>query len=83
MAWAKSAEPAWRRDPQGDSSQWLRSYGGVPGYTVLDLRGGFNIAENVRIILAVENLTDKKYRAAHSRMDAQGINFVASLEVLF
>lgn len=78
-----NAVPEWRRDPQGSSSDWLRSYGGVPGYTVLDLRAGINVSEKARLILAVENLTDKKHRSAHSRMDAPGINFIASLEVFF
>ena len=69
-------------DPRDPNSGFIRD-DGLPGYTVLDLRGGFNVTEYATITLAVENLTDRKYRSAHSRMDAAGINFQASLDVHF
>lgn len=74
---------AWRRDAQDGTSPLLRSYVGTPGYTIFHLYAGMNLEENVRVELGVENLFDKKYRVAHSRMDAPGINVVASLEILF
>jgi hemoglobin/transferrin/lactoferrin receptor protein len=77
------SDPAFRKDPQDPASGRLRADGSIPGYTVLDLRGGFNLTRHARVILGVENLTDKKYRVAHSRMDAPGINFHASMEVWF
>ena len=79
----RESDLAWRDDPQDGTSPLLREWGGTPGYTVLSLYAGINVAENVRLLVGVENLTDKKYRAAHSRMDAPGIGFVASLEILF
>lgn len=79
----RESDLAWRDDPQDGTSPLLRDWGGTPGYTVLSLYAGINVADNVRLLVGVENLTDKKYRAAHSRMDAPGIGFVASLEILF
>ena len=79
----KESDVAWRRDPQDGSSPLLRDYVGTPGYTVFHVYTGLNIQENVRLKFGVENLFDKKYRVAHSRMDAPGISLVASLEVLF
>ena len=73
----------WLEDPQDPDSGYLRDYIGTPGYTVLDLRGGVEIWKDATLTLAVENLTDKRYRSPHSRMDAPGINFVVSLDIWF
>ncbi len=74
---------AWRRDAQDGTSPLLRDYVGTPGYTIFHLYAGMNLSENVRVQVGVENLFDKKYRVAHSRMDAPGVNFLASLEITF
>jgi len=74
---------AWRRDPQDGGSPLLRSYGGVPGYTVFHIYAGLNLCENARVTLGIENLTNKKYRLAHSRMDAFGTNVVLGLDLSF
>jgi outer membrane receptor protein involved in Fe transport len=79
----QDSDVAWRDDPQDDGSPFLRDYVGTPGYTVLNLYAGVNLNDSMRLRAGVENLTDKKYRVAHSRMDAPGINFVASLEITF
>ena len=60
----------------------MRDYG-LPGYTVFDLRGGYRFTKNVRMTLALENIFDKKYRTAHSRMDAMGRNFLIGMEARF
>jgi outer membrane receptor protein involved in Fe transport len=78
-----ASDLAWREDPQDGSSGYLRDYIGTPGYTVFHVYGGMNLSEGTRVVLGIENLFDKKYRVAHSRMDAPGINFLASLEVWF
>lgn len=78
-----SGDLAWREDPQDGSSPLLRSYGGAPGYTTFALHCGMNLAENVRLRVGLENLTDKKYRAAHSRMDAPGFGATVGLEIRF
>lgn len=74
---------AYRRDAQNGKSPLLRSYGGVPGYTVFALYTGVNLCESAKLSFAVENIFDKKFRRAHSRMDAFGRNFVVGLEVSF
>ena len=53
--------------PQDGSSPLLRDYIGTPGYTIFSVHAGINLAENVRVRVGVENLTDKKYRVAQSR----------------
>jgi len=75
-----ASDPGYLRDPQNPASGLLRP-DGLPGYTVLDLRGGVNVNEYATLTLAVENLTDQKYRPAHSRWDAPGINFQVALDV--
>jgi hemoglobin/transferrin/lactoferrin receptor protein len=79
----KQNDLAYKKDPQDKNSGLLRSYGGVPGYTVFSLYAGMNLCESSKLTLGIENLTDKKFRRAHSRMDALGINFFASVEVVF
>ncbi|MBN2492860.1 MAG: TonB-dependent receptor, partial [Planctomycetes bacterium] len=78
----QASDPAYYRDPSDPTSGHLR-HDGLPGYSVLDLRGGVNVSERAAVTLAVENLTNKKYRTAHSRMDAAGINFQVALDVRF
>ena len=79
----REGDPAWRDDPQDRDSGLHRSYAGVPGYSILDLRGGIRFGERDRLTVAIENLTDKRYRSAHSRIPAPGINFLVSLDLWF
>lgn len=67
-------------DPQDPSSGLLRPYG-LPGYSVFDLRGGLDLSKNTRLTLGIENIGDKKYRTAHSRMDAPGRSVLVGIEV--
>jgi len=69
-------------DPQNPNSGLLRDYG-LPGYSVFDIRGGLNLSKNLAMVLALENISDKRYRRAHSRMDASGRNFQIGLEWIF
>ena len=69
-------------DPQDPTSGKLRE-DGLPGYTVLDVRGGLDLCEDLSLTMAVENIGDKKYRRAHSRWDEPGVNFLASLTYRF
>ena len=71
------------KDPQDPSSGKIRRHTRLPGYTLLDVRGGVALGKGVSLTGALENLTDKKYRAAHSRWDGPGINFLTTLEVKF
>lgn len=60
-------------DPQDATSGKRRTWG-LPGYTVLDLRGGFTVCERLEVTVGVGNLLDKLYRPAHARWDAPGRN---------
>lgn len=68
----------YRRDPQDLSSPLVRSYG-LPGYTVVAARGGLNLGGGVSVSVAVENLTDRRFRRAHSRWDEAGTNVLVGL----
>ena len=69
-------------DPQDPSSGMRREWG-LPGYSVWDLRGGFTVSDHVELTFGMNNMFDKLYRAAHARMDAPGMNFYASLNIVF
>ncbi len=79
----QKTDMAWRRDAQDGDSPMLRSYVGTPGYVTFSLYGGVNLCDNATLKIGVENLTNRRYRAAHSRMDAPGIDFLATLEIRF
>lgn len=76
----RTTDPAFRSDPQDMTSSLLIP---VPGYTVFDIKGGYKFSKSSEITLAIENLTDKKYRTKDSRMDAPGINFKVSYKQKF
>jgi outer membrane receptor protein involved in Fe transport len=78
----QAGDPGYRVDPQDPTSGHLRE-DGLPGYSVFDLRGGMNLSRWASVTVAIENLTNKKYRTAHSRMDAPGTNFQLTLDVHF
>lgn len=67
-----ASDPGFRSDPQDVTSPLVRADGSLPGYTVFDLRAGTKLGERGRLTLGLENLSDKKYRRLHSRMDAAG-----------
>jgi hemoglobin/transferrin/lactoferrin receptor protein len=48
--------------------------GGTPGYTVLDLRGGAEIAKGWDLYFGVENVTDEDYRIHGSGSNRVGRN---------
>lgn len=57
--------------------------GGTPGWQTQNLRGGLRATEELRLSLALENLTDERYRIHGSGIDAPGINAVGSVEWSF
>lgn len=75
-----NGDVGYLKDPQDSSSGLLRPYG-LPGYSVFDVRGGWDISDGVTITVGLENLFDKEYRTAHSRMDAPGRTILVGLEV--
>ncbi len=76
-----NTDPAYRRNPQDPDSGLLRSDGSIPGYAILNLRGGIKLFECARLVLGIENFGDRKYRSVHSRMNGPGLNLYSSIEV--
>ena len=56
--------------------------GGTPGYTTLNFRYGRVLDEHQRLIVNLENVTDKAYRVHGSGADAPGINLVVGYELV-
>ncbi len=57
--------------------------GGTPGYTVLTLRGGVRVSENVSVFGAIENLANRDYRVHGSGINAPGTNVILGLDLTF
>lgn len=57
--------------------------GGTPGFIVAHLRGGWQVAENGNIGLALENLTDEDYRIHGSGSNMPGLNLVLTTSWTF
>jgi hemoglobin/transferrin/lactoferrin receptor protein len=57
--------------------------GGTPGYGMLTLRGGFTVAETLRISVAVENVFDKDYRIHGSGQNEPGLGVVFGADARF
>ncbi len=75
-----SGDVGYKRDPQNSGSGMLRSYG-LPGYSVFNLRCGMRIHDKVNIGLNIDNLLNKNYRSAHSRMDGFGTSARLSITI--
>jgi outer membrane receptor protein involved in Fe transport len=65
-----------RTCPQGPTS-----CEGTPGFAVLSLRGAARIARGLRALLAVENLTNERYRIHGSALEGPGLSAIVGLEV--
>lgn len=55
--------------------------GGTPGYYWVSLYAGWNVTENIKWTVALENLTNQVYRTHGSGVNEAGIGLVTSLEV--
>lgn len=77
-----TGDVGYRSDPQDPSSPLVRDYG-LPGYTVFDARAGYSLTETTQLSVSLDNIFDKEYRTAHSRMDAEGRSLWIALEVWF
>lgn len=58
-------------------------FGGTPGYLLVGLRCGWNPIHDVRTTLALENLTDEKYRVHGSGINGPGRQVVLSVDYHF
>ena len=57
--------------------------GGTPGFTVFGVTGGWDLSEDQRITLGVENLFDRDYRVHGSGLNGPGRNVVVTYEMRF
>ena len=57
--------------------------GGTPGYTILNLRAGYNISDNLTLNIGLENLTDEDYRSHGSGTNEPGIGLTFGLKATF
>jgi hemoglobin/transferrin/lactoferrin receptor protein len=57
--------------------------GGTPGYTIWNLRCGWQIDDRTAFELACENVTDVDYRVHGSGSNALGRNFVVGMRITF
>jgi len=79
----RTRDVAFKVDPQDGNSALLNGDGSVDGYALLHVRGGLRLREGVWLRMEVENATDAEYRVKDSRLDAPGVNLIASLDVRF
>ena len=75
---ARASDPA--RTYPADDNPPLRADYSVPGFVTYHARADFEVQEGLRLFLAGDNLSDKNYREAFSRLDAPGINFTLGAE---
>ena len=76
VRFADEADRLSTRD-EGDTSRIPP--GGTPGYAVLDLRGGWTLADGLRLDVGLENLFDEDYRIHGSGLNMPGRNLVVGL----
>ena len=55
-----------------DNNTAVPLFNSIPGYGLLNLRGGFRFDENHEITFSLENITDKNYRAPGWGIDGAG-----------
>ena len=78
------AASAGDRLSTGDKADTQRiPVGGTPGWTLLLLRGGWQVTENVSLTASLENLLDEDYRAHGSGSNEPGFGGTAALTVRF
>ncbi len=53
--------------------------GGTPGFTILTVRGGWDISAKLGLSVALSNILDKDYRVHGSGLNEAGRNFVVSI----
>lgn len=77
-----ATDTAYLHDPADPASGRGRYREGLPGYAVVNVRGGVRLAERLDLTLGVDNVADRRYRRAHSRIRSDGgLNAFASLRV--
>lgn len=57
--------------------------GGTPGYTIWNVRAGWQVDERTNLELGFDNLTDVDYRVHGSGSNSPGMNFVIGMRTTF
>jgi hemoglobin/transferrin/lactoferrin receptor protein len=57
--------------------------GGTPGYTLVSLRSGWQVTQNVLLLASLENLLDDDYRAHGSGSNEPGFGGTLGVRVSF
>ncbi|MBL9116641.1 MAG: TonB-dependent receptor [Verrucomicrobiaceae bacterium] len=57
--------------------------GGTPGYTLLSLRSGWQVTQNVLLLASLENILDEDYRAHGSGSNEPGIGGTFGVKISF
>jgi outer membrane receptor protein involved in Fe transport len=70
--------PGLTDDPKEDDPR-----AGTPGWFTLNIRAGINVDDRSKLVLGVENITDRRYREHGSGVDGPGTNFVVSVDHRF
>ncbi len=82
-ATALAVDEARRLSPDDERDTQRIPPGGLPGYTILSLRGGVRVTDWIRLTAALENVTDKDYRILGSGQNEPGTNFIFGADVRF
>jgi hemoglobin/transferrin/lactoferrin receptor protein len=84
--WAElTIDAAAGQDKLADSDKADNRFppGGTPGWTVYNLRSGWEVTEALTLTLALENITDKEYRIHGSGINEPGRNVVFAVRARF
>jgi len=57
--------------------------GGTPGYTIFNIRAGWEVTEDLTLSAALENISNKNYRIHGSGINEPGRNLVLSVRLRF
>ncbi|MFT7430752.1 MAG: hemoglobin/transferrin/lactoferrin receptor protein [Colwellia sp.] len=56
---------------------------GTPGFTILDIGGGYTVSNSTQLTVNLHNILDKNYRVHGSGQNEAGVNLIASVEYQF
>jgi hemoglobin/transferrin/lactoferrin receptor protein len=70
-------------NPNGEDNAQYATPEGMPSWATINLRGQFDFSQHLSVQLAIENITDRNYRAFASGFSAAGRNFVVSVRANF
>jgi hemoglobin/transferrin/lactoferrin receptor protein len=66
-------------NPNGEDNLPQATPTGMPAWTILNIRTGYQLSKAFKIQMALENILDQNYRVFASGISAPGRNFIVSL----